>query len=41
VGLSLSFSLLAVVYAVGGTAALIGAKTFFNRDHALAQPSTA
>jgi MFS family permease len=41
VGLSLSFSLLAVVYAVGGTAALIGAKVFFTRDHALAKPSAA
>ena len=38
---SLSFSLLAVVYALGGTAALTGAKVFFARDHALAQPGAA
>ena len=41
VGLSLRFSLLAIVYALGGTAALTGAKVFFTRNHALAQPAQA
>ena len=40
VGLSLSFSCLALVYATGGTAALIAAKWRFSRDHQLAGAAT-